>query len=171
MATYEPEDYNSPEENDVLPWPEMDMIENIIMDIKEFVKDNKSGAHITIDIDFKTINTPNGTVVGEKYAVGAASINPTPEDQKIETKKIDNIILSEMESSVPDGVNNGLVNLPPSINNASIEDQMKYIADQIARRDGASNPTDPSLDGLKDDFFSMERLMEYKKRTEGNGKQ
>lgn len=173
MALYEPEDYNNnPEEsNELMPWPEMDMIENIIMDIKEFVKDNKSGAHITIDIDFKSIDTPSGTMIGEKYAVGAASINPTPEDQKTETKKIDSIILSEMENSIPEDSTLGTVSLPSSMNSASMEDQLKYIAEQMVRREEASNPQNQSFDGLGDTFFSMERLMDYKKRTEGNGKQ
>ena len=163
--------------NDLPPeqfvWPEMDMIENIIMDIKDYVKENGSGAHISIDIDFRTVDTTYGPQVTEKYSVGAASISPS-EDQIIQdNKNIEKIIVNEMENSIPQGSQAGYMTLPPELSNATIEDQMRYIADKIREKTGDNilPPTDPSLDGLDGEFMSFDRLLDFNKGTNGNGKQ
>lgn len=171
MASIYPDDGNDrpPEE---FAWPEMDMIENIIMDIKEYVKENKSGAHISIDIDFRTVDTSYGPTVTEKYSVGAASIGPSEEQQVADNKEIEKIIVEEMENSIPAGSEAGYLSLPAELAGASLEEQMQYIADKIKEKnDGGPLPYEPGLDGLKDDFMSFDRLMEFNKRNSGNGQQ
>ena len=167
---------NEDDGNDLQPeqfvWPEMDMIENIIMDIKEYVKDNGSGAHISIDIDFRTVDTSYGPQVTEKYSVGAASINPSEEQIVKDNKNIEKIIVDEMEHSIPTGSQGGFITLPPELANATIEDQMRFIADQIKEKTGDDViPQDPSLNGLKNEFMSFDRLLDFNKRNNGNGKQ
>jgi|SRR6185369_15399140 len=167
----EPDRNDLPEEGEPFSWPEMDMIENIIMDIRDYIKENGSGAHISIDIDFKNVNTTTGRVVSEKYSVGAVSTNDDSSEQLEENKEIDELIVTGMDNAIPLDANHGILTLPPELSNASMEEQVLYIAEKLRQDlEGSAAPQNQSLGG-NDSFFSFDRMLEIQKRNEGNGKQ
>lgn len=167
----EPDRNDLPEEGEPFPWPEMDMIENIIMDIRDYIKENGSGAHISIDIDFKSVSTSTGRIVSEKYSVGAVSTSDDSIEQQEENKEIDELIVVGMENAIPSDKSHGILTLPPELSNASMEEQVKYIAEKIRQDIGKDAAPQNQAVGLNDSFFSFDRLMELKKRNESNGKQ
>jgi hypothetical protein len=158
----EPEGNDFSSDGEAFQWPEMDMIENIIQDIKLYVQENKTGAHISIDIDFRTMTHNNQPVVQEKYSIGATSVNPTEENKTEETKVLHDIISDEMQESLPTEGSFGTVILPPDVANSSIQDQMKYIADKV--REFQEHDTV----GTDDNFLSFDHLKDWKR---DNGKQ